>query len=73
MFCSLRYNAPKLLSAGSLDAGNSNCKTQSSAHEDGQRFARNILSRLKLLIKLSLLHLFGHRYYLCCMQSVCED
>ena len=58
MFCSLKYNAPKLLSACSLDLGTclcgrcggccssnilhiwvhytSNCKTQSTAPEDGQ-------------------------------------
>jgi len=42
----------------------SNCKTQSSAPEDGQIIARNMLSSLKLLIKLSLLHLVGYRYYL---------
>ena len=42
----------------------SNCKTQSSAPEDGQIIVRNMLSRLKLFIKLSLIHLVGYRYYL---------
>jgi hypothetical protein len=37
-----------------------NCKTQSSAPEDGQIIARNMLRWLKLLIKLSVLHLVGY-------------
>jgi hypothetical protein len=41
----------------------SKCKTQSSASEDGQIIARNMLSWFKLLIKLSFLHLAGRRYY----------
>ena len=85
VFCSLRYNVPKLSTQSSnilhtdhisrsLHPGYrptktlvpyiSNCKTQSSAPEDGQIIARNMLSLLKLLIKLSLLHLVGYRYYL---------
>jgi len=39
----------------------SNPTTQSSAPEDGQIIARNMLSWLKLLIKLSLLLLVGYR------------
>ena len=46
----------------------SNCKTQPSALEDGQIIARNMLSWLKLLIKLLLLHLVGYRYYLMQLQ-----
>ena len=37
---------------------------QSSAPEDVQIIAQNMLSCLKLLIKMSLLHLVGYRYYL---------
>ena len=84
VFCSLRYNVPKLSTQSSnilhtdhisrsLHPGYrptktlvpyiSNCKTQSSVPEDGQIIARNMLSWLKLLIKLSLLHLVLYRYY----------
>jgi len=42
----------------------SNCRTQPNAQEDGQIIARNMLSWLKLLITLSLLHLVGYWYYL---------
>ena len=40
------------------------CNTQSSAPEDGQKIAQNMLSWLEVSIKLLLLHLVGYLHYL---------